>query len=163
VPGCGWRSQAIRGSPADRTREGKKRLCCVTTLRCNFWVLKGLRRGLGLLAALLFGLSMLGFDLVVLPAFGLAPRRLPAVDLPLAFRILAVALVPTPWLVLASTPFAHASAWARSAYPGGAAKLSFNVVVAHGSLILPRESSGRMCQHPPRALSKREQKYCFPV
>ena len=30
VPGCGRRSQAVRGSLADRTTEGKKRLCRVT-------------------------------------------------------------------------------------------------------------------------------------
>ena len=32
-------SRAIRGSLADRTGEGKKRFCCVTTRRRNLWVL----------------------------------------------------------------------------------------------------------------------------
>jgi hypothetical protein len=163
VPGCEEKSRAIRGSPADHIREGKKRLCCVTTRRRNFWVLNGLDRGLGPLAALLFRLRVLGFAKGVLPAFGLPPRRLPAIDLPLTFRILAEALVPTSRLVLVSTPFAQADPWARSTHPGRAAMFSLNVVGAHGSLNLPRESSGRMCHHPPRALSKREQDRQFPV
>ena len=41
---------------------------------------------------------MLGSDIGILATFGLPPRRLPAADLPQAFRVLAVALVPAPWL-----------------------------------------------------------------
>jgi hypothetical protein len=35
-------SQAVRGSQADRMREGKKNFCCVTTRRRNFWFLTSL-------------------------------------------------------------------------------------------------------------------------
>ena len=45
---------------------------------------------------------MPGFDVVILATFGLPPRRLPATDLPQAFRLLAVALIPAPWPVLAT-------------------------------------------------------------
>jgi hypothetical protein len=80
-PGYEGRSQAVRGSLADRIREGEKRLCCVTTRRCNFWFLNILRYGLGLLTARFLCLGMLGLDFGVLPAFGLPPRRLPAANL----------------------------------------------------------------------------------
>ncbi len=46
--------------------------------------------------------------LPLLAMFGLPPRRLPAADLPLAFRFLAVALVPAPRLILAAAAFAQA-------------------------------------------------------
>jgi hypothetical protein len=86
----------------------------VTTRRRNFGDLNDLGRDFGLPPALLFGLGMLGFDTSVPPAFRLAASRLPASDLPQAFRGLAVALVPAPWLVLASASFAKASPRARS-------------------------------------------------
>jgi hypothetical protein len=82
VPGCGVNSQAIRDSLADRRAGVKKRFCCVTTLGLNLWVLNGLRRELGTLTAFLLCLGMPGFNAVVLAAFGLPPRRLPAADLP---------------------------------------------------------------------------------
>ena len=122
----------------------------MTTCRRNFWFWNGPGRGLGLLAVRSFCLGMLGFDLVGLATFGLPTRLQPAVDLPLAFRILAVTLVPTPWLVLATAPLAQA-------FPPGAggvlwrhAVLSRTLTGAHGRFDLPRESSGRMCQHSPR-------------
>ena len=155
VPGCGASSRGVRGSPADRITEGKKNFCCVTTRRRNFWVLNDLGRGLGLLAARFLCLGVLGFDLGVLATFGLPPRRLPAVDLSQAFRVLAVALVPTPRLVLASAPFVQASPLARAALSGLGTVLSFNVVVAHGRFDLPRESPGRMCHILPGAIKTR--------
>ena len=93
MPGCGANSQAIRGSLADRRAEVKKRFCCVTTLGLNLWVLNGLRRKLGTLTAFLLCLGVPGSDEVVLAEFGLPPRRLPAADLPQAFRLLAIALI----------------------------------------------------------------------
>jgi hypothetical protein len=81
VPGCGVNSQAIRGSLADRRAGVKKGFCCVTTLGLNLWVLNGLGRELDTLTAFLLCLGMPGFDAVVLAAFGLPPRRLPAADL----------------------------------------------------------------------------------
>ena len=134
----------------------KKSLSCVTTRRRKLWVLNGLRRGLHSLAARFLVLGVLGFDVGVLATFGLPPRRLPAADLPQAFRILTVALVVTPRLVLAPAPFAQADPRARSAPSGPTAAFSRNVAGAHGRLDLPRESSGRMCYHSPRAISKLE-------
>jgi hypothetical protein len=89
--------------------EGKKKFCCVTTRRRNLWILTGLRRGLGMLAARALSLGVLGFDAGLLAAQGLPPRRLPAADLALAFALLAVALVPAPRQVLAPAPFAQAN------------------------------------------------------
>jgi hypothetical protein len=105
-PGCAARSPGVRSSLADRIRGEKKIFCCVTTRGRNFRVLNGLGRGLGAVPALLFSLGMLGFDAGVLATFRLAASRLPALDLLLAFRSLAVALVPAPRLVLASASFA---------------------------------------------------------
>jgi hypothetical protein len=163
APGCEVRSQAVRGSPADRIREGEKKFCCVTTRRRKFRLLNILGRGLGPLTARFLCLSMLGFGGGGLAPFSLPPRRQPAVDLPLAFRVLAVALVPTPRVVLATALFVDASSLARAARPGFGALFSRTLAGAHGRFDLPRESSGRMCLHPPRALSKREQNDCFPV
>ena len=93
MPGCGVISQAIRGSLADRRAGVKKRFCCVTTLRLNLWAFNDLRRELGTLTAVLLCLGVSGFDAVFLAAIGLPPRRLPAADLPQAFRLLAITLI----------------------------------------------------------------------
>ena len=108
VPSCGSSSRGVRGSPAVCITEGKKSSCCVTTRRRNFWILSDLGRGLGPLAALFLGLGVLGFGVGGLATLSLPLRRLPTVDLSPAFRILAVALVPTPGLILASAPFVQA-------------------------------------------------------
>jgi hypothetical protein len=107
-PGCGASSQAIHGSLDDRIREVKKRFCCVTTRRCNYWILNGLRCELRLLAALSLSMCVASFGGSVLAMLGLPPCRLPTTDLPQAFGILTVALVPTPRPVLAATAFAQA-------------------------------------------------------
>jgi hypothetical protein len=142
VPGCGSRSWAVRDSLADRIREGKKSFCCVTTRQRNLWVWNGLGHGSGPLAARALSLGVPGFGGGVLAMLGLPPHRLPAADLPPAFRLLAVALVPTPRLVRAPAPFAQADPRARAAPSGPMAVLSFNVVGAHGRLDLPREKLG---------------------
>ena len=116
----------------------------MTTRRRNLWLLTNLRRELCPLAARFLCLGVPGFAKGVLAVLGLPPRRLPGVDLPPAFRILAVALVPAPRLVLASTPFAQADPQARSARSGQTAVFSLNVMGAHGRCFLPRECSGRM-------------------
>jgi hypothetical protein len=156
VPGCGRRSPGVRGSLADRIAGEEKRFCCVTTRRSKFGILKGLRRGFDSLAArfLGFGVPDLGLGGLTMP--GLPPCRLPLADLPQAFRLLAVALVPAPRLVLAATPFAQADPRTRSAPPGRTATFSRTLASAHGRCLLPRESSGRMLSHPPRARSRRE-------
>jgi hypothetical protein len=143
--------------------EGKKTFCCVTTRRRNLWTLSDLGRGLGLLAAHSLCLGVLDLGGGFLAMFRLPLRRLPAVDLSQAFRILAVSLVPTLWLVLASALFVQTGARARAALSGLGTVLSFNVVVAHGRFDLPTASPGRMCHHSPRALSKRQQNDCLPV
>ena len=162
-PGCGARSRGARGSPADRIRGEEKIFCCVTTRGRNFGVLNSLGRCFGAVAALLLSLGMLVLDASVLTTFRLAARRLPAADLPPAFRVLAVSLVKASRLVLASTPFVQTAPRAGAALSGFGTVRSFNVVVAHGRLNLPRESPGRMFPHSPRALSKREQDDCLPV
>ena len=160
VPSCGASSRGVHGSPAGYITEVKKTYCCVTMRRRNLWTLSDLGRGLGLLAAHFLCLGVLGSDIVVVATFSLPLCRLPAADLPQAFGVLAIALVPTPRVILASAPFIQAGPLARAAHSGLGTVLSFNVVVAHGRLDLPRESSGRMCQHSPRAQSKHEQNDC---
>ena len=142
MPGCGVKSRGVRDNPADHTRERKKNFCCVTTRRRNLWFLTILGRVLDPLAARALGLGVPGFGLGSLAVFGLPPRRLPLADLAETFRLLAVALVPAPRLVLAAAPFAHAAPWARSAPSGQAMRLSLNVEGAHGRLDLPREKLG---------------------
>jgi hypothetical protein len=163
VPDYGVSSRDGRSSPADRTKEGKKKLCCVTTRRCNVRVKNGLRRELGLLPALLFLLGVLGLDTSVLATLGLPPCCLPAADLPQAFRSLTLGLVPRPRPVLASTSFAQAAPRARLAHSGRAAITSRDLETAHGRCFLPREKPRGMSHHSPRALSKREPDACSPV
>ena len=122
--------------------------------RHNFGVINGLGHDFGSLPALLFGLGMLGFDAGIPTMFSLAASRLPAANLPQAFRVLAVALVPASWLVPASASFAQADPRARTPRYGQTAVSLRNVTGAHGRCFLPRESSGRMLPHSPRALSK---------
>jgi len=160
-PDYGPTSRVIRNSRADRIREGKKRLCCVTTRRRRvLWILTSLGDGLGALAARALGLGVLGLALGVLATIGLPPSGLPATDLALALGILAVTLVPAPRLILAPAPFAEADARARSARSGPRTVLSRTLVRAQRRLTLPRESPGRMRQRSPRALSKRERDDC---
>jgi hypothetical protein len=156
VPRCGVSERGVRSSPADRIRGRKKSFSRVTTRRRKFRVLKSLRRGLRSLAARFLRLGVPGFDVGVLAMFGLPPRRLPAADLPLALGLLTIALVATPGLVLASTPFAEANPRARPAPSSPSVRLGCSLVSAHGRCFLPREGSGRMSNHSPRALSKRE-------
>jgi hypothetical protein len=114
--------------------------------RRKFMSLIRLGRGLGLLPALSLRFGVLGLGVVILATFSLPLRRQPAADFSQAFRILAVALVPTSRLVLASAIFVQAGPRARAALSGLGTVLSFNVVVAHGSFALPRESPRRMRQ-----------------
>ena len=104
----------------------------------------GLGRGPGSLAARFFCLGVPGFGEGVLAMSGLPPRRQPAADLPLAFRILAVSLVPAPRLVLAPAAFAQAGPRARSAPSGETVVLSLDVAGAHGSGVSQGKALG--CQ-----------------
>jgi hypothetical protein len=162
-PDCAVSSRGVGSSLADRIRGAKKIFCCVTTRGRNVRVLNNLGCGLGAVTALLLGLGVLGFDAGILATFGLAAGRLPAADLPQAFRVLAVALVPALRLVFAPASFAQADPRARSAPSGRTAVLCFNVRGAHGSGNSQGKSSGRMRSHSLRALSKLEPDACLPV
>jgi hypothetical protein len=131
--GCGARSRGTCGSLADHRRGEEKIFCCVTTRGCNIRVLEGPGRDFGSPPALLLGLGMLESDRGVLAMFGLLPGRLPAMNLPPAFRLLAVALVPASRLVHASAFFAQADPRARSPRSGQTAVSVSNVDGAHGS------------------------------
>ena len=144
MPGYVVRSHAVRSSPVDRIREGQKKFCCVTTRGRKFRFLNILGRGLGLLAASFLCLGMLCSGGGGLATVSLSPRRQPAVDLSQAFRVLAVALVPTSRVVLATALFVDADSLAWAARSGFKTVFFFNVVVAHGRFGLPRESPGRM-------------------
>jgi hypothetical protein len=138
---------------------GKKSPSCVTTRRRKLWFFNGLRRGLHSLAAHLFGLGVLGFDVAVLATFGLPPSVVPAVQLALAIGVLTITLVVTTRSVFARAPVAQTDPQARAAPAARsrlAAEISRTLASAHGRFCLPRESSGRMVAHSPRALSKRE-------
>jgi hypothetical protein len=144
VPSCEATSRGVHGSPAVCILEEKKTFCCVTTRRRNLWTLSDLGCGLGLLTAHSLCLGVLDLGGGFLAVFRLPLRRLPAVDLSQAFRILAVSLVPAPRLVFASTSFAQAYPPAWSAPAGQTAALCFNVRDAHGSCNSQGKSSGRM-------------------
>jgi hypothetical protein len=107
----------------------RRNFCCVTTRCLNLSRLWRLWRRSGALTARTFGLGVLGFDRIILAPFGLPLRRLPAPDQTQAFGVLAVMLVPTPWLVFASTAFAQADARPRSSAPA----VWLIMTMAHGS------------------------------
>ena len=131
---------------------GQKNFCCVTTRGRNFRLGWCLRQRGEALTARTFGLGVLGFGRLVLASSGLPPGSLPATQLAAAFGVLAVPLVPASWQVLAATAFAQADPRSRSSRPSPAAGLGITMRVAHGSVDLPRDSPGRMCQRSPRAL-----------
>lgn len=135
---------------------GKKSPRCVTTRRRKLLFFIRLGQGLRSLAARLFGLSVLGFDVAVLAAFGLPSGAVPTVQLDLAIRMLTVALVVATRSVFAFAPVAQTNPWAWTARTRPAAVSFRTLTSAHGRFVLPRESSGRVCNHSPRALSKRE-------
>lgn len=141
--GCGSTKAAVRGTPAGRIRASKKNFCYVTTRCRNLGVLRCLGRGLGALTAHALSLRVLRFGYGIQAASGLPLRRLPAADLPLAFRILAVTLVPTSRLVLPSAVLTQANPPPRAASTGTPTALWFIVAGAHGSRYLPRDSPGR--------------------
>jgi hypothetical protein len=116
---------------AERSRQ--KRFGCVTTRCHNLGVGRRLWRRWGALPARTLGLGVLGFDRIILTPSSLTPRRLPALHLPLAFGLLAVALVPTARLVSAPAVFAQTDPRTHSTATGTAAALWFNMVAAHGS------------------------------
>ena len=119
APSFGPSSQGNQSSRADRIQEAKKSFCSVTTRRRNRWLLSNCRCKLCSLSARALSLGMPGLHARILTMSGLSPCRLPTLDLSPAFRTLAVALVPGPRHVLASTPFAQAVPRARPARSSG--------------------------------------------
>jgi hypothetical protein len=121
----------------------------VTTRGRNLDVFNGLRHKFGLPTALLLCLSALGSHTDILPTFGLAPCRLPAVNLTQALRLLAVALNPAPWLVLTLASLAQIASRARLgvlwrndcafSYPGRCPR----------EVLAPKRKPGGMCHHSP--------------
>ncbi len=109
----------------------RKNFCCVTTRRRNIRGLRCLWRRVGTLTAHPFSLGVLSFDLVLLTAFGLPLRRLPAPHQTQAFGISAITLVPRSRLVHASTAFAQADARPRSS----ATAFWLIMTMAHGSTV----------------------------
>ena len=87
---------------------------------------------------------------------GLPLRRLPASDLPLAVRILAVALVPTPWLVLAPTTLTQADPRPRAARTDAATAFWIIMKVTHGSAISQGTARGERVNVLLGRLSNRE-------
>src|SRR5436190_11450500 len=94
---------------------------------------------------------MLRFGGLVLTPLGLPLRRLPTPHQPQAFGVLAVMLVPTPRLVLASTAFAQADARSRSS----ATAVWLIMTMAHGRTF-PRDSPGGTRERSPRAFIETE-------
>jgi hypothetical protein len=131
TPGYESISWAVHGTPAGRIQESKKNLCCVTTRCCNFRSLGCLGRR-GLRTPRTFHCGMLGFGSIVQTPFGLSPCCLPAAHLPKAFGVLAVALVPASWLVLAFAAFAQTDPRPRSPWTGMAAVAGINMMATHG-------------------------------
>lgn len=137
VPGCGASPQATCGSLAGHITEEKKSVGSVTTRRRKVWVVSRSGRGFGPLAACAFGLGMLGSDLGILASLGLSPRGLPTVDLAAAFRLLTIALIPGPGLILSPTPFAQADPRSRSA--SSTWRMAFALIL--------RDTQGRLISH----------------
>jgi hypothetical protein len=121
-----------RSSLDDRRAGTKKKFCYVTTRGCNFGVLNDLGCEFGALAALSLSLSMPSFGSYVLPVLRLASRCLPPMDLPQTMRLLAVALVRAPWLVLTTTPFTQTASDAWSSRSGRTVLVSRTLASAHG-------------------------------
>jgi hypothetical protein len=163
VPDCGCMLWVVHSILADRIRGGKKSFCCVTTRCRNLCTLTTLGRGFGALAAHALSLGVPCLDLGCLAVFGLSPRRLPAADLTAAFRVLTVALIPSPGQVPTPAPFAQAVPRARSPRSSPTAVLPLNLIAAQGRHISRGRSLGRVCHHSPRALSKRAQVRSSPV
>jgi hypothetical protein len=149
---------ALHGTPAGRTKRWVKKICCVTTRRCNLVALGGLWRRWDALTARTFGLGMLGFDGIVLASPRLPPRRLPAPHQTQAFSILAVTLVPTPRLILAPTALAQTDPWPRSA-----SAVRTIMTLAHGSAFSQGTARGERVNRSPRALLNTRNRTVVPI
>ena len=136
------RSPGVGSSRGDRRTGAKKIFCCVTTPRRKLGLFNGLRHRLGSLAARFLGLGVPSSDPDVLTMPGLPPCCVPATNLLLALRILAVVLVVTPRLIFATTAFTQANPRARSA-PSSRSPTSFRTLtIAHGSSLSQGKARG---------------------
>jgi hypothetical protein len=140
-----------------------KKFCCVTTRRRRSWILSGLGRGFGTLAARTLGLGVAGFGSGSLAMSGLPLRCEPAPDLALTFGVLAVALIPALRPVLAAAPFAQADPRAWSPPSGGRTVLGFIVKGAQGRLVSQGKARGECVSVLPERYPRRERVACLPV
>ena len=164
MPGCGARSRAVRGSPADRTSGREKKFLLRDHAPAQ--LLGSQRPG---------ARTWLADGAPSRPGRAGLWRRRPGDVWPAAAPPASggpAAGIPGPGSSAGSN--AAAGTCARTLCAGRSAGavgalwrrrrcLSLTVTGAHGRFDLPRESSGRMRQHSPRALSKREQDACLPV
>jgi len=141
----------------------QQNVCCVTTRRRNFDWTGSWRRRSGTLPARTLRLGVPGFDRFVQASLGLPPGRLPAADLAQAFGVLAVALVPSPRLVLPCAAFAQAQPRAWSSRSCTARALRFNVEGAHGSYFSQGTARGERITVLPGRLFKSKTDRRLPV
>ena len=140
---------------------GKKSTRCVTTRRCKLWFFNGLRHGLRSLAACLFGLSVLGFDVGVVATCRLSPGVAPPVQLALAVRMLTVALVVTTRPVFACATVAQTLPRARAtpvARMRLAAVSSRTLAMPTGGSISQGKARGECATIRPDAIKTRTKK-----
>jgi hypothetical protein len=104
--------------------------------------LNGLKREVRSLATFSLSICVASFGGSILAMLGLPPRCLPTTDLLQAFGILAITLVPAPWLILAPTSFAQAGSQTQPAYSGRTVMCCRTLAGAHGRCFLPREARG---------------------
>ena len=133
APDYGATPWELRSNPADHRLEEKKIYCRVTTRGRKIHVLNGLGRDLGSSSALLLRLCMAKSSRGVVAMHGLAPRRLPTTDFPLAVWVVAITLVPTRRQILTIATLAQARPRPRSTRSRRAPASYFNVTGAHGS------------------------------
>ena len=162
APDYGAMPRGADSSLADHRLEAKKIFCGVTTRGGNFGTVNDLGHSLGSQTALFLCLGMARSSHRVLAMRGLASRRLPTTDLPLAVWIVTVTLVPTPRQILPMTSLAQARSQPRSTRSRRAPASYFNVRGAHGSYNSQGKARGECTtfssgadQHAHEALTRR--------
>ena len=116
-PDCGPSLGVVHDTQVGGTKVSKKNFCRVTTRGRNCGVLWWLWRCCDPLTARSFGSGMPGFRGGVTPPSGLALCRLPASNLPLAFRSLTIPLVPTTRPIRGTATFTQTDTYPRSTRP----------------------------------------------
>jgi hypothetical protein len=147
----------VHGSRAAGKAAEKKTVCPVTTVGRYLLSARWLSRGLGALAPLPFGLGVLGLRLRLAPAAGLTLTRLPTTDQPQAYRILAIALVPTAGLVATAATLAQANPHGETRSPSVTMRVRITLRRTHGRCHSQRLTRGGGGSPPSRGfLSKQD-------